>query len=254
MDPRNPLEYFVDPILRAPTIGSMLMCLMASLVGVIVFLRKQSLLGETLSHAAYPGVILGVVGAALSSTVEGDQPWVAGWVIGGAFVASLVGLFTIRGLVKYLNVASDSALAFVLASFFGIGLTVASRVQVTHTTLYRQIEMYLYGQAATMTDHHIWLYGVLSLVAILFVVVLYKELQIINFDRDYAASLGISTGFVELMFFVLTVLAVVVGISWPCRVREVTRLAFVCDRRRHSTRIATAVRGSGDLAMRTTQV
>jgi len=37
--------------------------LAASLVGVIVFLRKQSLVGETLSHASYPGVILGVLAA-----------------------------------------------------------------------------------------------------------------------------------------------------------------------------------------------
>ena len=58
-------QFFTDAVLRGPTIGSMLMCLGASLVGVIVFLRKQSLLGESLSHAAYPGVILGVILAGL---------------------------------------------------------------------------------------------------------------------------------------------------------------------------------------------
>ena len=51
-------DFFTDPVLRAPTLGSMLMCLSSSLVGVLVVIRKRSLLGEALSHAAYPGVVL----------------------------------------------------------------------------------------------------------------------------------------------------------------------------------------------------
>ena len=55
------LQYFTDSVLYAPTIGSMLMCMAASLVGVLVFTRKRSLLGETLSHATYPGVIIAII-------------------------------------------------------------------------------------------------------------------------------------------------------------------------------------------------
>ena len=51
-------QSFTDPVLQAPTIGSMLMCLASALIGVIVFLRKKALLGEALSHAAYPGVVI----------------------------------------------------------------------------------------------------------------------------------------------------------------------------------------------------
>ena len=56
----NLLSYLTDPVLRAPTIASVLMCFSASLIGCVVFLRRQSLIGESLSHAAYPGVVLGV--------------------------------------------------------------------------------------------------------------------------------------------------------------------------------------------------
>ena len=59
------MQYFLDPVLRGPTIGSMLMCLGAAIIGVIVFLRKESLLGESLSHASYPGVAAGAVIASL---------------------------------------------------------------------------------------------------------------------------------------------------------------------------------------------
>ncbi len=209
---RSPLLYFVDPVLRAPTVGSMLMCLAAALVGVIVFLRKQSLLGETLSHATYPGVIFGVVVAAYISPNPDEEALAAVCILTGAFIAALGGLYAIDLMERHLKIRSDSALCFVLSSFFGVGLTFASRVQVTHTSLYRKIQMYLYGQSATMTDGHIWLYGGLCILLTIVIVCLYKELQALNFDRDYARSIGISARSIEMLFFTLIVLAVVIGI------------------------------------------
>lgn len=205
-------SYFTDPVLRSPTIGSMLMCLGAALVGVVVFLRKQSLVGESLSHAAYPGVILGVVVAApfIGNSNEGAE--VAVSVMVGAFLSALAGLWCIEFLQRRCKVRADSALCFVLSAFFGIGLMLASRVQFTHTSLYLQIQIYLYGQAATMTDFHILLYGILAGIIFLTILFLYKEVQIITFDRQYAASLGIRSKMIDRAIFFLIALAVVVGI------------------------------------------
>lgn len=208
----SPIPYFTDAVLRAPTIGSILMCVAASLVGVIVFLRKQSLLGESLSHASYPGVILGILCAASWPLDDSHETGITLFIIGGAFTSALMGLGMIRYLERQHRVSADSALCFVLASFFGVGLTLASRVQVTHTALYRQIQAYLYGQAATMTDWHIVIYGLLAAGISVVIISLYKELQIINFDRDYAESLGVKAYLVEPIFFFLVVLSVIIGI------------------------------------------
>lgn len=205
-------QYFVDPVLRAPTIGCMLMCLAASLVGVIVFLRKESLIGESLSHAAYPGVILGVIVAGLSGIGEERELVIAVLVMFGAFCTAIIGLWAVGFLQKRLKVRSDSALCFVLASFFGIGLTLASQVQFSFSTLYRQAQVYLYGQAATMTDIHIFIYGLLALAVVLAICVYYKEIQAIAFDVDYARSLGINTRAIQGVIFFLVVLAVIIGI------------------------------------------
>lgn len=206
------LEYFTDPVLRAPTIGCMLMCLGASLVGVIVFLRKQSLVGESLSHAAYPGVILGVIAITPFLTDESPSLPIALSILIGAFLTALFGLWCIERLEKKLRIRSDAALCFVLSAFFGVGLTLASRIQLTHTKLYIQVQSYLYGQAATMTDVHIVIYGCLAALILTAVLLLYKELQVMNFDRDYAASLGIPARSIDSIVFFLVVLAVVVGI------------------------------------------
>jgi manganese/zinc/iron transport system permease protein len=208
----NLLSYFTDAVLRAPTIGSMLMCLGAALVGVLVFLRKQSLLGESLSHAAYPGVIGGIIIAGLLDFKDQSDAQIAVLIMGGACVTALLGLWSIHLLERYLNIRSDSALCFVLSAFFGVGLTLASHVQFSFSSLYRQAQVYLYGQAATMTDIHIYIYGGLALVIILTIFLLYKELQAITFNRDYAKSLGISVRQIDAIIFVLIVLAVVIGI------------------------------------------
>lgn len=204
--------YFTDPVLRGPTVGCMLMCVAAALVGVLVLLRKQSLIGETLAHATYPGVILGVLAVAPWMQGESSGNLLAVGVLIGASCSALAGLWSIEALRKYAGIRSDAALCFVLASFFGVGLTMASRLQFSHTRLYVQIQQYLYGQAATMTDQHVVLYALLALLIAILVVLFYKELQVITFDREFAKSLGVPTTSIDNVLFLLVVLAVVVGI------------------------------------------
>lgn len=212
MELSNPVDYFFDPILRAPTIASMLMCFSAGLVGAFVFLRKQSLLGEALSHAAYPGVILGVIASGMLGYSAGNGFEISLLIILGAFLTALLGTWTINFLTKKCAVKTDAALCFVLSGFFGVGLTLASQVQFAYSSLYQQIQVYLYGQAATMTEIHIRIYALLAFVILLAVVFLYKEVQLISFDQNYAKSLGYKTAPIEAFFFMITVFAVVVGI------------------------------------------
>lgn len=205
-------SFFIDPILRAPTIGCMLMCLAASLIGVIVFLRKQSLIGEAISHAAYPGIILGVILAGALSLGESDELHFSLLALSGAFMTAMLGLWVIHLLVKRMRVANDAALCFVLSTFFGVGLTLTSEVQFSFTALYKQVLTYLYGQAATMTDIHILIYGAFACVVVLIILVLYKELQIITFDPQYASSLGVQNKPIQQLLFFLIALAVIIGI------------------------------------------
>lgn len=205
-------SFFTDAVLRAPTIGSMLMCFSAALVGVIVFLRKQSLIGEALSHATYPGVLMGVVSGILFS-VNADQEFIiTGFIIVGAFIFALIALWCIHQLEHKWNIRTDSALCFILATFFGLGVTLSSYLQFTHPIFYKQSQNYLYGQAATMTDYHIGIYALLLLIVLSIILIFYKEIQTIIFDREYAKSLGIPVRFIDSSLFILIALALVTGI------------------------------------------
>lgn len=206
------LTYFTDPVLRAPMIGSMLMCIAASLIGVVVFLRRQSLIGEALSHAAYPGVVVGVtfVGALFGDITTGDAIGFA--MLSGAFISALVGMKLIRWLENSLKVSADAALCFVLSFFFGLGVTLASHIQFSFSNLFRQVQIYFFGQAATMTDFHIFLYATLVAVIFLALIFLRKELKTLIFDPRYAKLLGINIPFLETTLLLLIVLSIVIGI------------------------------------------
>lgn len=206
----SPLVYFTDPVLRAPTIGSMLMCFAASLIGVIAVVRKKSLLGEALSHASYPGVVISALVAALCfpSSEEG----LALAVLIGALCFSLLGLYCLHLLKERFKVQSDAALCLVLSVFLGIGVLIASRIQLTHALWYRQIQVYLYGQVATMTDVHIWIYSSLSFLLLALLFIYYRQIEIINFDRDFAKSIGIQVPFIDAILYLFLSLAIVVGI------------------------------------------
>jgi len=130
----------------------------------------------------------------------------------GAFSTALLGLWVVHFLERRLRVPSDAALCVVLSTFFGIGITIASEVQFSYSALYKQVLAYLYGQAATMTDIHIIIYGILAAMIIGMVLLLYKELQVMIFDRSYAKSLGIPVSYIDTCLFILITLAVVIGI------------------------------------------
>lgn len=204
------ISFFTDPVLRAPTCGCILMCLASSLMGVLIFLRKRSLLSEALSHATYPGACLGVMlfGLFFPSYDE----WTFVGVLGGAFVSSFLGLKAIHWLEERGKVQPDAALTFVLAVFFGLGILIASAMQTGMPTWHKQTQMLLFGQAATMTDVHIWIYGGLATAVALFLFFAFYPLKASLFDRDFSVSAGIPVRILERILFWLLLLSLIVGI------------------------------------------
>jgi|GEM_PF-261843 len=206
----SPWHYFTDPVLQAPTIGSMLMCLASALIGVIVFLRRRSLLGEAISHASYPGVVISIFITAVFFPKAHDA--LAAIVLIGALCSSLLGLWVIEKMQRSLKVKNDAALCFVLSIFFGIGVLCASRLQFSHALWYQTAHIFLYGQAATMTDIHIVLYGTLAAAIVVALFFLYHSLRIAIFDRDYGKSVGVPIKAVDAILFILLILAIIIGI------------------------------------------
>ncbi|MGD2169478.1 MAG: iron chelate uptake ABC transporter family permease subunit [Chlamydiota bacterium] len=206
----NVLEFFTDPILRAPTIGCLLMGISSSIMGVISMLRKRSLIGEALSHATYPGVVLGV--SFFGVFFPSYQDWSFLGVFLGATLSSYLAIKIIHILETKYNVNSDASLCFVLSTFFGIGLLFASHIQFSLTFWYQKIQVYLYGQSATMTDVHVIVYAFLTSLTLLFLIGFYNHLKVILFNLEYAKTIGIKTNLIEGISFFLFVVSIVIGL------------------------------------------
>lgn len=204
------MEYFFDPIFRAPMFGSIFICIATALIGVFTLLKKQSLLGESLSHTTYPGVMLGAVLSSATLLHDAFLPTVI--TLFFAFLSAVIGLRLIHWLTNKANVRKDAALCFVLSLFFGIGVVIASRIQITNALLYQKMQTYFYGQAATLNDLHILLYFTITALLIGFIWYAYHIIQVSLFDQKYAKQIGVHQNLIESILFAFLVLSIVMGI------------------------------------------
>ncbi|MEM8727885.1 MAG: iron chelate uptake ABC transporter family permease subunit [Chlamydiota bacterium] len=203
-------DFFTDPLYRAPFIGSMLMCLSAALMGALMFVKRGSLLGETLSHATYPGVMFGALAGALF--FDPASPLSIAVVLGGAFLFAYFGLEVIERLKVRFRLHFDAVLCLVLSVSLGLGVVCASRIQFTDPLRYQQSQVFIYGQAATMTDIHILIYGVLSLTVVLFVLYRFREMELVFFDTLFGTTIGLNVQRSFRGVSLLLILSIIVGI------------------------------------------
>jgi len=203
-------DLFTDPVLRGPTWGTLFMCIASSLMGAVMMLKKRCLLGESLSHAAYPGIVGGVALFALFFPLHQEASFFA--VLAGAAVTSTLGLKAIEWMEKRGRVRPDAALCFILALFFGIGSVAASALQYALPSWRSQVQALLFGQAATMSDGHIVLYAVLAGAISLFLVFSFRPLQAVLFDFAYASSCKLPVRWVERAIFWLFLFSLILGI------------------------------------------
>src|SRR4051812_29514028 len=108
-----------DLTLRTVAFGLAALGAIAGVVGTFAVVRRQSLLGDAISHAAYPGVALAFIYGARSSVM----------LVIGAAVAGWVAIMLVGGIVKRSRVPFDAALAGAMAVFFGFGLMLMSFLQ-----------------------------------------------------------------------------------------------------------------------------
>src|SRR4051812_11416948 len=127
----------IDPTLRTVILGTAALGFVSGCLGTFAVLRRQSLLGDAVSHAALPGVVVGFL-------LFGKVPLA---LIIGAAVSGWLAMIAVNGISRNSRIPFDSALAGALAVFFGAGLMLMSLTQKSGSA---GIDRYLFGQAATM--------------------------------------------------------------------------------------------------------
>src|SRR5688500_7618577 len=105
---------------RNVLIGASLLGALGGVLGCFALLRRQSLLGDALAHAALPGVCLAFL-------LTGEKTPLPLFV--GALAAGLAGALVILAVVRWSRIKEDSAIGIVLSVFFGLGILLLTRIQ-----------------------------------------------------------------------------------------------------------------------------
>jgi manganese/zinc/iron transport system permease protein len=189
---------------RNVLLGSTLLGALGGVLGCFALLRRQSLLGDALAHAALPGVCL----AFLWTGSKDPLPLAL-----GALIAGLVGAMVILGVVRWSRIKEDSSIGIVLSVFFGLGIVLLTYIQRLPSGNQSGLDKYLFGQAATLMERDLAVMAILATIVAVTLALFYKELGLVTFDRDFAASTGMPVRGLEVLLTVLLVLVVVVGLQ-----------------------------------------
>lgn len=191
-----PLDY---PFMVRALLAVVLVAALCAVLGVYVVLRGMAFLGDALAHAILPGVALGYI---VHGGARGPLFW---WGLGAAVLASL----GIGAVSRSAQIKEDTAIGIIFAGMFALGIAMVSTMRSYAVDLSHM----LFGNVLGVTEGDLWRIGGFSLLVLLVVVVLYKELLVLSFDPILAATLRLPVGLLHYLMLLLIAVSVVISLQ-----------------------------------------
>ena len=187
------LEMLSYPFMQRALIVGLLISICAALVGVSLVLRRNSMIGDGLSHTAFSAFAL--------ATVLGFAP------LAFSLPIVIVASFFVLRLSKNRKLHGDAAIGVLSASSLAIGtfaISVSKGVNI-------DLNSYLFGSILAVS----WLDALWSILLAVVVVGLYlfsyHRIFAITFDEDFAKSVGVKTEVYDAIFAIICSIVVVLG-------------------------------------------
>ena len=185
-------------------LGTALLGLASGIAGTFAVLRKESLIGDGLSHAALPGVVI----AFLLTGIKDIEV-----LIIGAALSSITAAWLITITVENSKIKFDGALATILSAFFGLGMVLLTYLQSLNNAGQAGLSKFIFGQAATILARDVYITSAAALIIIVLTVLFWKELKLISFDVEYAKTLQIPVTFTLILYRSLLIMTIIIGIQ-----------------------------------------
>jgi manganese/zinc/iron transport system permease protein len=194
----------LDYTLQTIALGAGLLGATSGLLGSYAVLRRQSLLGDAVSHAALPGV-------ALAFLITGGKTMPA--LLLGAAATGLLAALLINVITRYSRIKEDTALGLVLSVFFGAGLMLLTYIQHLPQAAHAGLETFLFGQAATLVRRDVAAIAMVGAVVVILITLFWKEFKVMAFDPEYGVSMGLPMARLETLMSVMLVAGTVIGLQ-----------------------------------------
>jgi zinc transport system permease protein len=176
-------------------VAGILVAVAAAVIGTFIILRGMSLLGDSLAHASFGGIALGLL--------LGLSPFYL------ALVFAALGGIAVHVLEHQRIIRGDTSLGIVFAAGLGIGVTIVSIAGGFNVSLLA----FLFGSILAVSWTDVAVFALLVAVLLAVVVGFYKEYLYLTFDEETAEASGLPVHGLNILFAVLTAVAVVVSIK-----------------------------------------
>lgn len=190
--------------MRTVAIGSAILGMVSGVLGCFAVLRRQSLLGDAISHAALPGIVLAFMLTGLKSPLI---------LTLGAALAGWLGMLKIITIVRQTRIKYDSAMAIILSVYFGLGLVLLTYVQKQPQAAQAGLDTFLFGQAAAILERDIIVMSVLGIFVVGMVLLFWNRFKLLSFDPEFGKSLGLPIPYLDVLLTSLLVIAIVMGLQ-----------------------------------------
>lgn len=200
----NIIYLLTDYTFQTVALGSAILGLISGVLGSFAVLRKQSLLGDGVSHAALPGVVMAFVITGSKNTEV---------LLLGALISGLMATLFIINIVKHTRIKFDSALALVMSVFFGLGLVLLTYVQKIPNSNQAGLKRFIFGQASTLLQRDVYFMIICGVILLTLILLFWKEFKLYIFDSEYAKSLGFPAYKLNLLLSFMIVMAIIIGLQ-----------------------------------------
>ncbi len=182
-------------------IASIMVGAMCGVLGCFIVLRNMSMIGDALSHAVLPGVVVGYVVAGSGVLA----------IFTGAVTAGFITAVLITWIQHNVKTKNDAAIGIVFTAMFSIGVMAISKISREGAHL--DLDHFLFGNVLGLSNADLYLTGFITLYVIFSVFLFYRYLFATTFQPVIAETMGISVKTVHYFLMLLLSFAVVASMQ-----------------------------------------
>ena len=192
------IAWFTEPMqyafMQRALIEVVIMGAVTGVIGAYIVLRGLSFIGDALSHAIFPGIVI--------AFLLGQSIFIGALVFGALTSLSIAVVATNR------RIKEDTAIGVMFSGTFALGIVLIS----SSRNFTRDLASFLFGNVLGVSESDIYLSLVVGALVVLLVVVFYRQLLIVSFDRVAAEAMGIKAFWVDLLLLMMISLTIVVSL------------------------------------------
>jgi manganese/iron transport system permease protein len=195
----DPIGFFGDPLaygfMQRGLIAAVLIGVVCAVMGTFVVLKGLAFIGDAVSHAAFPGLVIAYMLGA---------PLYLGGAVAAVGTSLAIGLVARRGRLRF-----DTSVGVLFAGTFAFGVLMFSTIKGYVADLLG----YLLGNVLGISVGDLVQVAVLGTIVLAIVLVIRKELLFATFDPLGAAASGLPVAGLEYLLLALLGVTIVVSIQ-----------------------------------------